>query len=175
MFYSVQAALGRVTSPLVRSLEQPAEVLQRTGSSSMFQRSRWTSGSAIRRLPTNPVNVNTSGLLARGLNNLKVITGDGNDTIAVVGNSLNLPTTTNRLTVDAGIGVDQLDVNGDFDYTLSGDTNALTSSMIGNLSLLGLGLSTDGIRLIGGSSGNRFIVTNCPVPLPWMAQRGPIF
>ena len=104
--------------------------------------------------------VNTNGLLARGLNNLKVLTGNGNDTISIVGASLNLPTTTNRLTVDAGVGLDQFNLGGDFDFNLNGDTNTLASSMIGSVSLLGL--ASDNVRLVGGNSGNRFILTNWP-------------
>ena len=106
------------------------------------------------------VGINTSGLLARGLSNLKILTGDGNDIISVVGSSLNLASTVNRLTIDGGVGLDQLNMGGDTDFSLNGDTNALTGPMIGSVSLIGLG--SDNIRLVGGSSGNRFILNNWP-------------
>ena len=106
------------------------------------------------------IGINTNGLLARGLSNLKVLTGDGNDIISVTGNNLNLATTVNRLTIDAGVGLDQFNIGGDVDFSLNGDTNTLSSSMAGSMSLLGLG--SDNIRLVGGNSGNRFVLTNWP-------------
>ena len=113
--YSVQAAVGTGGVPAAQII----------GSSNGSAATNWIffdiptvtldAGIGDSATGNDIVGINTSGLLARGLSNLKILTGDGNDIISVVGSSLNLASTVNRLTIDGGVGESTVPVRVEVD------------------------------------------------------------
>ncbi|MFO0909074.1 MAG: autotransporter-associated beta strand repeat-containing protein [Isosphaeraceae bacterium] len=149
-----QGTLGQTLNTLTGSSDQTSLV-----PISLFDVSdlRVDTGQNDGALADDVVTVSKNWSPARGLRNLSVLTGAGNDRLDVNVPSFLLDVAGGAFTFNGGLGVDTIRATNNVNYTLAGDTS-LASSGGGSLNLVGL--AGEAAELTGGASANTFTLTN---------------
>jgi Ca2+-binding RTX toxin-like protein len=104
--------------------------------------------------PDDSITIDSSGLVATGLQNFVINTGIGNDTLTIQSESYSLPVAGGSISFNGGGGSDSIVASADIGFTLF-DTG-LVSTSGGLISLA----SVDQASLTGGASDNTFTVSN---------------
>jgi hypothetical protein len=100
------------------------------------------------------ITIDSSGLIARNLQSLNILTGRGDDTLSIQADKFSLPSPGGAFVFDGGSGSDRIVAQADVKFSLS--DSQLMSSGGGAINLMNI----ENADLTGGTNANSFVVSN---------------